>query len=172
MTKAEMIDLVGHAAIDQANSSGDAVIVNRAPRPHPSFAYYVVIISPRNGLVKVVGVGTTIETSAYGSELKSEFEELLESLVPIYGTPKLFDYLRAGSIWREPRDWMAAMIDKERTLEAFWAPSLPFDNRVATIGLQAEALSGHAGRISLGYEMVGFSEYSAQKKSNAAEVLK
>ena len=60
------------------------------------------------------------------------------------------DYLLPGSIWDEPEDWMMALRQNERRLQAVWKGStLP--NEVLTIILDASALSGSQGYLLLQY---------------------
>ncbi len=57
-----------------------------------------------------------------------------------YGKRTKYDYLRSGSIWDEPKDWMMSLRQEERTLALFWS----IDNgsvlaeHVSGISLQAK----------------------------------
>jgi hypothetical protein len=90
------------------------------PRPHPDFESYILQIGPTTGLCFVKGVGTDVATSVYGSELKSRFQKVRDQLVAVYGKLQETDMLLQGSIWDEPRDWMAGLLKKERLLFGKW----------------------------------------------------
>tara|TARA_R110001583_G_scaffold195553_2_gene376062 strand:- start:6389 stop:6895 length:507 start_codon:yes stop_codon:yes gene_type:complete len=90
------------------------------PNPHSLFEEYILKITPYHGVSWVKAIGKTIHTSAYGSELRSAFDSLLERLAGTYGKYNLFDFLLEDSIWNEPRDWMQSLLSNERRLCAFW----------------------------------------------------
>ena len=125
-----------------------------APQSHPDFQTYTLLVTPDHGLCKVSAVSRSINTSAYGTELVSEFDNLEKALVTKYGqSSKRFDQLLPGSIWRESRYWMMGLIKKERLLAAYWTnkePAMP-DN-IASIKLEAHAYAADGGLISLTYE--------------------
>src|SRR5580658_10556612 len=59
MTKAEAIRLVGQAAVDVKSSHDDMLVLSTAPKPYEAFENYDLIISPSNGVLKIVAVGKT-----------------------------------------------------------------------------------------------------------------
>jgi hypothetical protein len=85
------------------------------PVPHPAFESYSVTVTQGDGLCKVMGIGKTLDTNSFGTEIQSAFDELEQALARKYGRHKKFDFLQAGSIWNEPRDWMSGLRHKERT---------------------------------------------------------
>lgn len=90
------------------------------PKPHSAFERYVCQISPQSGLSWIKAIGKTIATSSYGVELKSAFDAMEQKLAATYGRQKKFDFLMHESIWNEPRDWMQAILNKERVLISEW----------------------------------------------------
>jgi len=78
-----------------------------------------------------------ISTSVYGFELKAKFEEMEDKLRTIYGEGEKIDNLLTGSMWSEPKDWMMALVKKERFLRAHWSKkngaSLPADIEMITL---------------------------------------
>jgi hypothetical protein len=110
------------------------------------------VISPKQGLCKVGATGLTVDTGSGGSDLRMVFERIAGRLATKYGDPEhSFDFLQAGSIWREPNEWMMALKLKERVLANSWTGS---DGVV--ILLQANALSSNKGWVSLSYEFPNF----------------
>lgn len=123
------------------------------PKPHPAFEAYIVQVGPTQGLCFVKGVGKDVETSVYGSELRTAYTKLRDQVAQSYGAFRETDTLLPGSIWSEPRDWMMALLKKERMLAATWneetRATLKRDLR--DIYLVTSALSAETGWISLEY---------------------
>ena len=129
------------------------------PKPHPDFETYNLIVTPEHGLCKLGAISKTFETSAYGEALKSKFNDIESALTEKYGKGSRMDFLKSGSIWNEPRDWMMGLRKDERVLTSYWKSEgdkqLP-DN-VQVVMLEAKALSGNSGWISLHYEFTNAS---------------
>ena len=109
------------------------------PKVHPSFDVYVALISPTLGVYKIVAFGKSKTVSSFGTELKSDFDKIRKQIEVVYGPSKVFDFLKYGSIWKEPNDWMMGLKQKERTLVAFWDDETGADmsSTVANIMLDA-----------------------------------
>jgi len=168
MTKEQIIALVGNYAVKQTND--DALLLTRAPKPHPDFDQYMVTISPERGLLKISAIGITIQTNRYGTVLKAAFDEVRTAVASTYGPPsKDFNFLRSGSIWNEPEDWMMGLVKEERVLASYWDKELP--NHIVGIVLEANTLSTEKGYLVLRYEFAGFSEYAGAKKAKAGKVF-
>jgi hypothetical protein len=166
-TKAEVIAALGRASIK--SEKGDQLIVNAAPKPYAEFEEYELVLSSKDGLVKVVGIGRDITEDAYGSETRSRFSRLKEALTTTYGKPSDdFDFLQSDSIWNDPRDWMMGLAKKERTLRCFWSTSI---KGVHLISLSADGLSSDKGYINLGYEFDNFEGYASRQASHDNGVL-
>ena len=90
---------------------------------HPEFESYVALLTPEHGLCKVVAIGKSVDSNAYGTELEERYKDLLSGVKAKYGAPaREFNFISRGSIWREPKDWMMSLLKRERKLQAFWAP--------------------------------------------------
>lgn len=123
------------------------------PKPHSAFQFYVVQVAPVGGLCYIKAMGNQIETSVYGSELKSDFSEMEGKLEKSYGEHKTVDSLREGSIWHEPNEFMMSMLKKERKLMAFWfadAGSI-FSDNILKVTLSASAVLQDRGILSIDY---------------------
>lgn len=171
MTKQQIIDELGQNAIKEAK--GDVLTLDNAPRPYAGFEEYVLVIDPKRGLVKLDAVGVDISTSIYGDELKNAFNSMEESIESGYGESKRYDFLRAGSIWDERKDYMMGLLKKERTLESFWPnnDAIKLKGQVKNIDLEAKALSQEKGYLVLSYEFVGYHEYHEQQKNKESQVF-
>src|SRR5690606_30552828 len=122
-------------------------------KPHPVFEAYILQIGPTQGLCFVKGLGKDVETSVYGSELRTAYTKLRDQVEQSYGTYRETDTLLPGSIWSEPRDWMMALVKKERMLAATWNKETRATLRrdLRDIYLVASALSSETGWLSLEY---------------------
>jgi hypothetical protein len=166
-TVEQVLAVVGRPSVKHSN--GNAYILNTAPSPHPDFDEYVLLFSPSKGLVKLMAYSKTIVTNGWGQEVQSKFDEVNEALTKKYGTGKKLDYLRSGSLWDEPKDWMMGLRKGERTLVSYWEPTT--DDDVTLISLSAKAVSLEEGKLVLTYEFRGFNEYAESQKKEKADVF-
>jgi len=88
--------------------------VGAVPSPHRDFDAYKVLISPKFGLCKIVAFASRVPTDAYGNGLREQYESLQNALTKKYGEGTKYDYLKSGSIWNEPKDFMMALVKDER----------------------------------------------------------
>src|ERR1700675_3671928 len=68
MTKNQVIALVGADKI--LKEDGPLLRVAAAPKPDENFEAYLLIISPDQGLLKIIATGKTLDTSEFGTELR------------------------------------------------------------------------------------------------------
>ena len=169
MTRAQVIEVVGKGAIKEIK--GDRMGVLTVPKPHPAFGFYWLGFSPDQGLLKILALGNDIETNGFGEEIRESFKTILDAVSKTYGKPgDVFDYVRHGSTWEEPEDWMMGLVKKERRLDAFWTKG-PFPNRIHSMRLEAKASSVEKGFIELSYEFDGFNSYLETKNKKAGSVF-
>lgn len=179
MTRSQVIQLVGQANVDEKNSKGDVLILRTAPKPHPAFEVYTLIISPELGVLKIGAVGVTISTSSFGTEIHNSFVEIRDAVSETYGKPSTeFDFVQSGSLWTEPNDWMMGLLKKERSLDAYWISkkahpengTIELPNDIGAISLEATALSTEKGYLTLTYELEGWEAYleALKAKQNKA----
>ncbi|MDO8369135.1 MAG: hypothetical protein Q7S71_00170 [Candidatus Nitrotoga sp.] len=111
------------------------------PKLHPDFDTYQLVVTPNQGLCKVLAYSRLIKTSAYGSELVSKFNTLNENLTLKYGSPKRYDFVKQGSIWQEPRDWLMGLRKNERTIASIWSnEKRELPDNINLIQIKAKAL--------------------------------
>ena len=164
MPKAQVIALVGQQFLSKDN--GDILEFSTAPMPHPDFETYMVGISPSTGLAEVVALSKDIQTNVYGEGVQSKFEEVKTALDMKYGTPaNAFDFLRSGSLWDKPEDWMMGLVKEDRTLDTFWKVG------DVSIDLEAKALSQEKGYLRLAYQFSNFQTFAGEHKAKANSVL-
>ena len=149
-------------SLDAEDMGGHRFKITKVPRPHSAFEAYVLRITPTHGLCYLEAIGKAIDTSVDGERLRDQFNELAAALENRYGQHKRQDFLRAGSILDEPRDWMSGLANKERVL------AIRFDKEegstlsygVTSAFLSAAALSRTKGYLNLEYS---FGNYEACK---------
>ena len=136
------------------------------PKPHSAFEAYIVQIGPTSGLCWIKGIGKTMKTSVYGSEVRSQFTDLKERLSANYGKSKNIDRLLPGSIWNDPRDWMMALLKKERLLFSIWdyESGATLNTELKSVGLIASALGTGEAFISVEYSFSNEEKCEAEIK--------
>jgi hypothetical protein len=129
------------------------------PKPHPDFDDYRLIVTPTHGLCKISAWSKSLTTSVYGTELVSKFSSIEDALTAKYGSPRRYDFLRSGSIWDEPRDWMMALVKKERTLVSYWSgEGRNWPDNIQSISVEAVAVGTEHAIIKLDYDFKNSSE--------------
>lgn len=166
MSKAQVITLVGERSIEPSEIA-NFYHLNTAPKPHPDFDHYSLVISPKAGLVRVVAMSRQIPTSSYGEVVKAEFTKIRDQVAKTYGRYEEYDYLQRGSIWKEPWEWMSALEAKERNLSCFWRRETQADlrNSVIEVILEAKNLDIKHGMVLLTYTFSGYVEYEEGQKN-------
>jgi len=129
---------------------------SKVPKPHSAFENYVVQVGKKNGLCWIKAIGKDISTSSYGIELKSAFSSMSEKLSKTYGKNETTDLLMPGSIWKEPNEFIMAMIKKERFLMAIWdkEKGSKLKGNLKQIGLIAKPGGRSKGYLSLEYSFL------------------
>ena len=168
MTQEQVIQIVGKAAIKE--TKGDTLRLLSVPKSHPAFEFYSLIFSPKDGLLKIVAYGNDIKTNAFGEAVHGSFIEIRGAISQTYGQPEFnLDRVKAGSIWKEPEDWMMGLLKEERDLTTIWNTALP--NHIQDIVIEAVALSQEKGYLRVIYEFDGWNEYVDALKKKAGTVF-
>lgn len=143
------------------------------PKPNDAFHRYGIVISPTVGLCQIRAISETIRTNDYGTQLKSEFNSLKESLAAVYGEPKVLDALLPGSIWNESRDWMTGLFKRDRSLTADWksTQSSPLKSDVQSIMLMTIAEGRDKGYLALIYDFQNHDACAAEQKQRSTGSL-
>jgi hypothetical protein len=166
MTKQQVIAKVGKDAV--LKDQDYFLRVSTAPKPDSAFEAYLLVISPKTGLVKIVATGKTIDTGAYGTELQVGFSSVRHALAAEYGAPTIdYDFLQPDSKLGAPSDWTAGLLKKDRKLASAWDFTTPRhkpagvkDKHLTSILMEAKGLRKDAGWVDVSYEFQGFEELS------------
>ena len=146
---------------------------NAVPKPHSAFAYYVLQVTPKQGLSWIKAIGIQISTSVYGVEMRSAFESMKNRLTAVYGKCYVMDFLMQDSIWNEPRDWMQALHNGERALTAIWEPKhgSSLKDSLASVGLMASAIDTTTGYLAIEYSFENSDAADAEIAAKEDEAL-
>lgn len=138
------------------------------PLANSSFSEYIALLSPKEGVCKVIAIAPLITNDAYGVVIKNRFSDLSAALKDKYGKPTSeSDYLRTGSIWSDPRYWMTALSKKERVLATYWlTPGVTLPAPLSAIGLTTSAESSSTGKLQLAYEFDNFKACQTELKGS------
>jgi len=147
---------------------------NELPKKSTLFDRYLVQSTSETGLCYLKGIGKDIRTNDFGSAVRSEFEELVRLLERKYGTPhEQYDFVRAGSLWDNPEDFMMSLYRGDRFLVASWESSeaQTLSDSLQTIGVGASALSTNTGYIWLEYYFLNYDECKMIVEAKESDVL-
>jgi hypothetical protein len=91
-------------------------------KSHPDFEYYLVFVDDNKGLYCIRSISKEINTSKYGTELKSFFHEMTERLSKTYGKPEVYDKIKKDVMDFLKKDewWLHTLQEGSRILEAVW----------------------------------------------------
>lgn len=134
------------------------------PKPHSAFERYVTQVSPLAGLSWIKAIGKTIQTSGYGVEVRTAFEAMEQKLATTYGRQKKHDFLMHDSIWNEPRDWMQAVLSKERVLMSEWskASGASLTDSLSSVALVMGVYDTSSGYIAIEYSFENIDRAEAE----------
>ena len=160
-TKQDVIAAVGDEAV--LEDDDDTLRLSKAPQPFAGIRSYLLLFSPKKGLLKIQASSGFLDVNDSGDQLKEEFHRIESALISVYGTPtKQYDLLRKDSELNKSNEWMASLLYEDRILVSFWQGSFP--DHVSAIKVDATALNASSGYISFEYEFEGFNEYVEENK--------
>lgn len=134
-------------------------------KSHSAFESYQLILGTDEGLVKIVAYGNDITCNDYGTQLKSEFNSMKDSLVKNYGkVSNTFDF-NSSSTWDEADDWMMSLYLDKRVFAVFW------ELQDISIMLEAKATSSSKGYIKLTYENDKWGEILDRRSASERSLL-
>ena len=163
----------------------------------PDFENYSVLVTPKQGLCKIVAFSGDLYTDGYGRQLKTRFHALASALANKYGTPRVsldisktidlsrsFGFWNLGGIGIDDGDWMDALLLRKRQLSAEWqggsnsidpvamghsAVGLP--DSVGSIALEGRARSPSSAYLRLEYRFNNYGECMTELKAKRSANL-
>ncbi|MBB1492887.1 hypothetical protein H5395_15430 [Paracoccus sp. MC1854] len=140
------------------------------PAMHPDMEYYVIQYEPTVGFCMIKGVGINISDNRFGYKTQALTDRVADQVKRKYGTPQKLDYLKTGSIWDEPEDWMMGIKIQERSYAYLWSPSPPIEG-IEGIIVGAHALDAETGYVNVEFHTPRTDECDAAADSSASEAF-
>ena len=104
-------------------------------------------------------VHTHVEiTNIYGDSLKEKYQKFHDNISSKYGTAEDLNFLRSGSIWKEPEDYTMSLLKEERVLNSYW------NKEDMSVLLTVTMYSKEKFDLGVGYEFKDFKKYVEAKK--------
>jgi hypothetical protein len=161
-TRDQIIAAIGKDAV--IKTDGDILEVKSAPVPAPAFDSFLLIVGPKQGLVKIIASGVDIDGDSEGKQMKLAFGQMRDGIKAAYGEPSdNFDFLKADSTLKKPSQFMLALTNNERTLATYWTKR-SFLNNITSIALEGNGLGNDKGYISLEIEFLPYRDYILTRK--------
>jgi hypothetical protein len=169
MTKDQVIAIVGKDSV--LKDQGYFLRVATAPEPDNAYEAYLLIISPKQGLLKIIATGKTIKSSEFGTEFLVGFKGMRDSVAAQYGAPDHdYSFVEPGSTFVKPSDWMEGLLKRQRKLASVWefdpsqnkshGETLAKKEHLVSIMLESKGLSKDSGWVEATYEFKGFEAFA------------
>jgi len=153
-----------------ATLEGDIYMLNSVPKPHPYFKIYIVKATQSQGVYWIKGIGSTVHTSIYGEGIRFKEDELASQVASVYGQNYIkYDFLRSGSIWNEPEDWMIGLFKEERVYAYSWDSDNtdPFVSRkVLSVFIGSISLDKNSGAIFIEFSGTNYDTAKSDVREN------
>ena len=158
------IEAVTGSKLEAVEGESNMYRTETVPRNLDRVDFYTLVVLPNAGLCQIRVAGMTINSSSHGIEIQTEYRRLRDAVANTYGKYGEADFLRSGSIWDEPEDWMMALRRNERVLQAAYdaEEGSTMRNNVKEILLDAMAVNTSSGWISLQYKFENEEECQAE----------
>ena len=150
-----------------SENNKSAYVCKSLPKSHKDFEAYVLFYHPSNGICQIKALGRDISTNAYGEEIKSKVDEIANQVGKSYGKLKLYDFLKAGSMWDEPQEWIASFSRGERVY-TYVSEKKSMKNNVISIVIGAKVANAFSDTGHL-YAEFTFSNQSECMKNISEE---
>ena len=144
------------------------------PNPNSGFEIYTAVLTPQDGLCKIVALGKDFDNDRYGSSAREKYAELKEFLDQKYGEGQTFDFIKNGALWDSSDEWVMSIKQNERTYVTFYiTDKLPqkLPDYLKGIKLEVDALSSSTSYVRLGYEFANIDTCLKRIKSSDNESL-
>ena len=137
---------------DGQTDDGLSYITVESP-PNP-FDTLMVYYTEQTGLCQIRAFIDVDETAdSYGYSHREKTDWLAEQIEAKYGKPtSTFDFLHAGSIWKEPKYWLMSLRKNERSYSYHWGESVYPDD------IGGILVRSHFGFVMLGYHFTNLAQ--------------
>ena len=178
MTKEQVIALIGKDAVLKSETMagiGTSLRVSRVPQMPKDFEEYRLIFSDKEGLLKIIALSNDVDTSEDGANLRERYDLIKSQMRIGYGAPtQEFDFVKAGSLWTEPRDFMMGLVKDDRTLNCYWIDGkegMKLPGGLQDIVVEANASTSSKGWVAVTYEFHGWDAFLDAVHAKEAQVF-
>lgn len=112
--------------------------------------FYVIQYAEGVGICMVKGVSKDVQSSVFGESIRDKVDHIKAQIEVKYGSGEDVRYLKSGSIWSEPNDWMTGLLKDERVYGTEWNLGSPID------GIDSIWLNAVGSKLDAGYFIVEF----------------
>jgi len=174
--------MAGPFGINMGDPIGEVIGTNDAGIPYArlpegqvpkGFERVTVYGTPSTGACASKAFQYVYNADSSGYEVRNKADALVKHLTNKYGEPtKKYDYLRAGSIWKEPQEWMRSLQKKERVYAFYWS-NLPAEKNDNIININVEPLgaSSYSALIKLYYEFANTEKCRSEGANKIESIL-
>jgi hypothetical protein len=101
----------------------------------------------------VKAIGKDIDDNRFGTNLTDTYNRVDKGLSKSYGKGSKVHYLRSGSIWDEPEDFMMGLVKQERVMNTYYdeEEGSTMKDNVEKAYLGGKALSAETGYVTIDY---------------------
>ena len=146
----------------------------KVPKGNSNLKMYSLMITPNNGLCKIMTATEDLPTNDFGTSIKNKFKFFENLLSKKYGENRKSDYVASGSIWNKEKYWTMGLLKKERVLRTEWnsryGSKLP-QNDINNIVLRAGATDVSTGLIAIQYRFSNYSDCNKELESVQSDSL-
>lgn len=197
LSQGSTLDEVRKAGAFVAAESDYTYVSKSLVQGTPDFDNYSVLVTPKQGLCRIVAFSGDLYTDGYGRQLKARFHELTSALASKYGTPRVsldisktidlsrnFGFWNLGGIGIDDSGWMDSLLLRQRQLSAEWQGSsnttdpVVMGNRdvgladsVSAIALEGRARSPSMAYLRLEYRFKNYGECITEVKARRSANL-
>lgn len=164
------LDSFNPESYDCAQIQGSFYRCANPPKKHPDIERYIVQFIPGIGACFIKGISVDISDSRYGYNTRSAIDGIYDQLKGKYGDAEKFDFLRSGSVWDEPEDWMMGLTEDERVYAYMWKLPSPIDG-ISSLGIFANGLGSDTAFWSVEFSTPKSATCDATDAKNEADAF-
>ena len=146
---------------------GDNLYIIYPPNTHELFEFYAVRIHPAYGVYLIKAISRNIPTSGHGTELITQFNNLVLNIGRTYGNYLRIDQLNPESIYIRSEDFMLTLSNGDRELTVFWhrEEGSRLTDDISEIIIGTEARNTSNGFIIIEYYSINYEDIEEEQSS-------
>lgn len=197
LTQGATLEEIRKAGAFVASEADYTYVSKNLAQGTPDFDTYSVLVTPKQGLCRIVAFSSDLYTDGYGRQLKARFHDLASALTNKYGTPRVsldisktidlsknFGFWNLGGIGIDDSGWMDALLLKKRQLSAEWLggasaigpagqgfSDMNLGDVIGSIALEGRARSPSVAYLRLEYRFKNYGECTTEVKAKRSANL-